>query len=326
MRFNIKHKNRDRDGRKARVAGSGTGSSAGAGAGAPSKQIAAAAIANDVTAADDDDAAALGHARPKTAVNVPQQETADERSVQHGASSEDGRGEICAEGQGGGTRRDAPLPSPRCGVERISDGAEGGEHGTEGTNCAVGALVKGRSKQEAGAQSKTSSKAKSKAKDGRDKSSVVDAIGYDESGAAGAGRSARASDGPEGKSDASTVGGGPPRKRTGAHGGCVTKICPACGESNPLSRLSCVLCAAKFSVKQTSHLLQQRHAGDGQTAPRFAELEVGLDPEMAGTSADPASAEITAEAFKLLPEEAQIQVILYSAPLWPPSMPNTTLP
>ena len=35
------------------------------------------------------------------------------------------------------------------------------------------------------------------------------------------------------------------------------KTCPACGEINPLARLSCRLCAAKFSVRQTSELLQQ---------------------------------------------------------------------
>ena len=38
------------------------------------------------------------------------------------------------------------------------------------------------------------------------------------------------------------------------------KACPACGQQNALSRLSCMLCAAKFSVKHTAELLQERNA------------------------------------------------------------------
>ena len=94
-------------------------------------------------------------------------------------------------------------------------------------------------------------------------------------------------------------------------GGLSTKACPACGHVNPLARLSCMLCAAKFSVKQTAELLQQRHTGDGSSgATRYAELETGLDPELeAPGSVDPSSADVSAQAFKLLPEEAQMQVM-----------------
>ena len=38
-----------------------------------------------------------------------------------------------------------------------------------------------------------------------------------------------------------------------------TKACPACGQLNALSRLSCILCAAKFSVKHTAKLLRERN-------------------------------------------------------------------
>ena len=42
---------------------------------------------------------------------------------------------------------------------------------------------------------------------------------------------------------------------------------------------------------------------------RYAELETGLDPDLDGSAVDPSSADISAQAFKLLPEEAQIQVM-----------------
>ena len=123
-------------------------------------------------------------------------------------------------------------------------------------------------------------------------------------------KAARTDDG-EGKGGPSSADGGGSRggRRNGA--GLSTKTCPACGHVNQLSRLSCMLCAAKFSVKQTAQLLQQRHMGDAQGGTtRYAELETGLDPDLeANGSVDPSSAEISANAFKLLPEEAQIQVM-----------------
>ena len=71
-----------------------------------------------------------------------------------------------------------------------------------------------------------------------------------------------------------------------------------------------MLCAAKFSVKQTSQLLQQRHSdgppngGPTGASTLYAELETGLDPELGGANVDPSSAEVSAQAFERLPEAA----------------------
>ena len=51
------------------------------------------------------------------------------------------------------------------------------------------------------------------------------------------------------------VSGGDAARRRAAN---LSKTCPACGQLNSLGQLSCVLCAAKFSVKHTAELLQQR--------------------------------------------------------------------
>ena len=135
--------------------------------------------------------------------------------------------------------------------------------------------------------------------------------GENGTGGNGRGKAGRGEDGEGGHKGASNSEGGSNRRRNGSH--LKTKTCPACGHVSPLARLSCVLCAAKFSVKQTSLLLQQRQSdhGDGSST-LYAELETGLetglDPEL-GAAVDPSSAEVSTQSFERLPEAAQIQVM-----------------
>ena len=89
-----------------------------------------------------------------------------------------------------------------------------------------------------------------------------------------------------------------------------SKACPACSQANSLAQLSCSLCGAKFSVAHTSRLLQLWRQGDDSHAlgggTRYAELESTVD-----TAVQPElqSSDVTSESFKLLPLDAQIQVM-----------------
>ena len=101
-------------------------------------------------------------------------------------------------------------------------------------------------------------------------------------------------------------GYGAPRRRSSMG----TKACPACSQANPLAQLSCSLCGAKFSVAHTSRLLQLWRQGDDSHAvggtTRYAELERSVDP---AAQQELQSADVTSDSFKLLPLDAQIQVM-----------------
>jgi len=86
------------------------------------------------------------------------------------------------------------------------------------------------------------------------------------------------------------------------------KNCPACGQVNQLSSLSCILCGVKFSVKHTALLLDQRYGRDEQrVGARYAELEPSVDGMVA--LHEQVSSEVSSDSFKQLPLEAQIQVM-----------------
>lgn len=89
------------------------------------------------------------------------------------------------------------------------------------------------------------------------------------------------------------------------------KTCPACDSPNPLSRLSCGFCGAKFSVSQTAALLQQSRDGDAPPlgGTRSAELDnpelaLGMSPAAVGDGVD-----VSSETFNTLPLDAQMQVV-----------------
>jgi hypothetical protein len=105
------------------------------------------------------------------------------------------------------------------------------------------------------------------------------------------------------------------------------KVCPACRQLNTLSRLSCMLCAAKFSVQHTAELLQDRNTSvvsnlmsstqvvvckssfalSVQETPEYAELETAL--EETSSSANDLMPDVSTISFKMLPLDAQIQVL-----------------